>query len=580
MPRLRATVGLITLGLAVVPPAFPHAERPTRFPDPSEGRVPAYRTSGPSIVVCKEDSGDRISRVLEDSLRRRNLDLLERCAFRHIQDAVNAASSGTRILALPGDYREEPSRRAPYPDPSCASLTVSPAAGPSAVPGYAYQRRCPNGQNLIAIIGDSDGDGQCDQKCALQIEGTGAAPSDVVISGGAKLNVIRVDRADGIVLRNFTVQYSAFTNIYVLETNGFRLDRIVSRWSREYGFLSFTSDHGLYENLVTYGSGEAGIYPGSSPDGHCVRYGIEIRNVDSYGNVHGLSANAGNSLWVHDSRFHDNATGLFVGSLGPGHPGQPQDCAKLERNEIYSNNLDLYGRRRDAYCRRSVANTQFTRVCPTVPAPVGTGLFILGGNRNLVRNNLIYDNWRTGARLGWAPIQERPAGTVLGISALGLLARNAREVARMRTSHGNRFIANRMGVRSAGQEAANGVDFAWDGEGRRNCWSDNRGFRGTPVTNTRPRRLRDCPGRARSLPVGPETIAELVTCSGWNESNRDPRGCDWLALPSDPSPPAGNVSSRRPWRRIGLLASLMATVVLLSGLVVYRSKRLRKTSRP
>ena len=54
------------------------------------------------------------------------------------------------------------------------------------------------------------------------------------------------DRADGIHLRNFTVQFSDFNNVYVLETNGFRMENIISRWSREYGFLSFTSDNGLY----------------------------------------------------------------------------------------------------------------------------------------------------------------------------------------------------------------------------------------------------------------------------------------------------------------------------------------------
>jgi hypothetical protein len=50
----------------------------------------------------------------------------------------------------------------------------------------------------------------------------------------SKLNVIRADRADGIYLKNFQVQYSDFNNIYVLETNGFRIDSVVSKYSREY----------------------------------------------------------------------------------------------------------------------------------------------------------------------------------------------------------------------------------------------------------------------------------------------------------------------------------------------------------
>ena len=44
-----------------------------------------------------------------------------------------------------------------------------------------------------------------------------------------KLNVVRADRADGIFLKNFQVEFSDFNNIYVLETNGFHLDGIVSQ---------------------------------------------------------------------------------------------------------------------------------------------------------------------------------------------------------------------------------------------------------------------------------------------------------------------------------------------------------------
>ena len=56
--------------------------------------------------------------------------------------------------------------------------------------------------------------------------------------------------------RNFKVELSDFNNIYVLETNGFRIDRRRSGYSREYGILSFTSDHGIYENCETYGNGD------------------------------------------------------------------------------------------------------------------------------------------------------------------------------------------------------------------------------------------------------------------------------------------------------------------------------------
>ena len=129
----------------------------------------------------------------------------------------------------------------------------------------------------------------------------------------------------------------------------------MSRYSREYGVLSFTSDHGLYDNVESYGAGDSGVYPGSGPEGHCARYGIELRHINSHDNTLGYSGTAGNGIWVHDSKFHHNATGLTTDSFAFGHPGMPQDCAKWERNEIYSNNNNLFDDERDAYCKTTTA---------------------------------------------------------------------------------------------------------------------------------------------------------------------------------------------------------------------------------
>ena len=152
----------------------------------------------------------------------------------------------------------------------------------------------------------------------------------------SKLNVIRADRADGIYLKNFTVQYSDFNNIYVLETNGFRVDTIVSRYSREYGILSFTSDHGIYENCDASYSGDSGVYPGSGPERAPraarrarPRLRHHIRNCDSHHNTIGMSGTAGNGTWAHDNRFHDNATGRHD-RLVRGRP--PRACRRTTRS--------------------------------------------------------------------------------------------------------------------------------------------------------------------------------------------------------------------------------------------------------
>ncbi|UGS34051.1 right-handed parallel beta-helix repeat-containing protein [Capillimicrobium parvum] len=532
-----------------------HPERQVFFPDGSTGAVPEYRTTGPSKVVCKPDSAQRIRDEFDGGLEAKRLRQLARCSYHDIQAAVNAASSGDRILIMPGVYHEEPSLaqvdgsfdydanqydrakdaspcRDMYQDiydPVASGLAGNVRSDPVWVPTYEHHRSCPNHQNLIAIAGDdpADPDRVCDDKCNLQIEGMGRTRADVVISGSRRaLNVIRADRADGIYLSHFTVELSDFNNIYVLETNGFRIEDVESRYSREYGVLSFTSDHGLYDNIESYGAGDSGVYPGSGPEGHCARYGIELRHIDSHDNTLGYSGTAGNGIWVHDSKFHHNATGLTTDSFAFGHPGMPQDCAKFERNEIYSNNNNVFDDQRDAYCRtanRPVQERDPTVVCPTFQAPVGTGIGIFGGNGNIVRDNWIYDNWRDGAKLLWVPANFRGESDP------------SKEVD---TSFDNLYRDNHMGVRPDGTRDPNGNDFWWDEEGRGNCWMGNAGPGGAAPSSNVLLGLPGCPGAQVLLPGNPAKTASQATCSQWDPQDDlldDPPGCDWFTTPKEPS---------------------------------------------
>ena len=541
--RLLTVLAALTLVSAIgAASAYGHAERLSYYPNHKLGSVPKYKRSGPALVVCKANSGARIRRLLSGRAERRNLSLLKRCAYRDIQAAVDAAGNGTRILVLPGVYREEPSRRVAEPAEECSGEYQEykapgyEAEGMVRVPDYEYQRNCPNAQNLIAIIGDGpDADRRCDHKCNIQIEGTGTKPSQVLIDGSRqKLNVIRADRADGVHLRNFTVQFSDFNNIYVLETNGFRMENIVSRWSREYGFLSFTSDNGLYRKLTAYGSGDSGIYPGSGPEGHCKRYGIEVDRVNSYGNTIGWSGTAGNGIYTHDSKFHDNAAGITTDSFAAGHPGMPQDCSKWERNEIYSNNMNPYTEERDQYClekNRPIAERDPKVVCPAFNAPVGTGLLIAGGNRNLLRDNRIWNNWRAGVMQFWVPSSFR------GTDPTGQSQNSGPAYgAQTDTSNGNRMLANVMGVTPRGRRAPNGVDFWWDEEGHENCWDRNRAGAGNAITSD-PTTLPGCPGSSKHQPINPAKLAALAACATWDPQDevlKDPPGCDWFTTPRKP----------------------------------------------
>jgi hypothetical protein len=550
-------VGLLAV-LALPAASMAHSERESFFPDPDQGAFPTYRSSGPSLVVCKPGSRMRILKFQDQALRERNLRLLERCQYNDIQAAVNAAHNGDRILVLPGFYQELPSRQPPTS--ACTDIYTKVAQGNTL--SYMEQRRCPHAQNLIAILGDTNGNRVCDSKCNIQIEGTGERPGDVYIKGErTKLNVIRADRADGIFLKNFRVELSDFNNIYVLETNGFRVSHVVSWYSREYGVLSFTSDHGIYEYCDVAYNGDSGVYPGAGPDrhkqpdAHGHKYGIRIHHCNSHHNAMGYSGTAGNGIFVYKNRFHHNATGLVTDSFVPNHPGMPQDSARFQQNVFHSNNNNLFTEERDDYCQNTPpAERDPKQVCPSFPLPVGTGLLIAGGNANNIESNYFFDNWRQGTMLFWVPAaireEDDPDKTY-------------------DTSSNNWYRFNCMGVRPlnvsnpdfncTGARDPNGLDFWWDEEEGRdcnpgpgcvdnetklgNCWSDNNAHNGAEPTSDPVRALLpECPGNDLFRPSNSDKTASLVPCATWTpaddpetpQDENDPPGCDWFTTPPEP----------------------------------------------
>ena len=555
--RLRWSFALAVLALIAVAAgtAWGHAERPVEYPNPAAGSVPELRKTGKAHVVCKRGSRRRLRSIYRGNKRvlRARLRLVKRCRYRHIQSAVDAARNGHRILVLPGVYREKPSRAVPTPDPRCKGMVTDPlttgtslgattpgnafgeGVSTTKVPTYEHHARCPNSLNLITIAGDGpDRDRVCsrpEEKCNIQLQGMGRRPEDVLIEGDRiKENVIRADRADGVHLRNFSVQYSDFNNIYVLETNGFRMERIISRYSYEYGFLSFVSDNGLYARLEATGAGDSGIYPGSGPQRADCDPGIEVRDSKSYGNLLGFSGTAGDNVWIHDSEWYGNVVGISLDSFIGGHPGLPTNCTRIEDNEIHSNNLDLFDAEHDELCSRAAAAPNGARrrevltdpafVCPTFAAPIGTGIMLAGANDMLVQDNQIWNNWREGTKQFWVPAAVRG---------------DYEPDKQYDTSNRNRYVGNVMGVAADGTRDPNGVDFWWDQEGAQNCWERNRGPDGTVPTSDPPALLLPlCPGGPFTTGNSAKT-AEGAPCAAFDQrENREPIGCDWVIVPPEP----------------------------------------------
>jgi hypothetical protein len=528
--------------------AFAHAERDAEFPDGS-GKVPKYRPmiAEPNLVVCADDSRKRIQKIEDRELRTQNLKLAAKCSFENIQDAVNAVSKqGTTIYVLPGVYEETPYRD----QPDCAENLDDPGG----ILTYQEQLMCPQAQNLIGIFGDNKPDDdrrECNAAvCGLQIEGTGETPEDVLITGGftedgewMKLNGIRGDRSDGLYLRNFTIELFEFNAVYILETDGFVIDKVVGRYNDEYGFLTFAVDHGVYKNCDGYNNGDSLIYPGSASDlnsdsedyTQTERWAIEIYNCKSHHNALGYSGTAGDSVYAHDNEFYANQSGVTTDSIYPNHPGLPQNHAWFENNKIYSNNSNYTEEFvHSGICDKPPAERGYKpppgepkwsgTVCPVAPGPVGAGMVIAGGNWNLLEKNEVWDNWRAGFMLFSvpAPIREEfdPSKA-------------------WDTSHFNKFVFNVMGQNPEGEIDLNGMDFWWDDQGEGNCWQDNTGAEDDVTSNTMyPTGLPDCDsGGSLLIPNNPYKSSQLVACALYDRDDpffRDPPGCDFFDTPEEP----------------------------------------------
>jgi Right handed beta helix region len=575
------------------------------------GQVPAIRSlfsaldeklPGTTRVVCQGEDGQlSISRLRESLTRVRqegyvvrpsegpvrvgggeaerilafNLRLARQCDYDSIQDAVNDSGNNDRVVIMPGVYTEPESRAQPTNDPACEDLKETNDKGQTGAVSYRYQVACPNDQNLIAVIGrepngippqppllDRHGIpdlGPC-IRCNLQMEGSGISPDDVVVDAGevssgnggpanpVKDVVIRADRADGFVLRNLTTRHAAEHGIYVIETDGYLLDRFKAFYNEEYGVLTFVGDHGLIQNCDAAGSGDSGLYPGAGADTGeqtieaTQRLSQEIRFCDMHHNTAGYSGTDGNAVHVNNNDFYDNANGFTTDVFtAAGHPGFPQDSDLIEDNEFYSNNYNPYlppcepGEFPGPHGPEQGC-TDFT---PTVPMPVGTGMWIAGGNNNTIRNNLFYDNWRRGAMLFAVPdIFVCPPGSTDQVPGC--------DPSTASTSYRNRYHDNTMGQAPDGSPQPNGLDFWWDQGGvivdpnnSGNCWFDNTGADGTAAgvtgipspTGTPPDNL---PSDCDNSPLPGEMhgqVAELITCS--TVPPGDPT-CPWFTTPPKP----------------------------------------------
>jgi hypothetical protein len=273
---------------------------------------------------------------------------------------------------------------------------------------------------------------------------------------------------------------------------------------------------------------------------------------------------------ITKSDIYGNSVGISSDTLSAsGHPGFPSDSMVIDRNNIFSNNLNLY------------AND--SRLEPRVGVPVGTGIIWPGMNNGQVKKNYIFDNWRYGTMLFAIPDAfVTPENEIEpGIScSTATPVEDPADNSGQSTSCGNRFFANHMGQAPKGWKPPaggttplkfasasadggikfpNGLDFWWDQfpTNTGNCWFDNTGSDGTAagVTADPPVGPQGTVNEPGTLPdecatsigdaaaYGPKA-ASIIECANWSRGDgpEDFQTCDWFETP--PQPDGGESAGR------------------------------------
>jgi hypothetical protein len=210
-------------------------------------------------------------------------------------------------------------------------------------------------KNRLTIVGDGVGtvvEPGASNACA---QATGTAAGFCVLG------------AHGVTIRDLTVRGFDGFGVFGAGTDRFTVTKVYAVNNAEYGIVEFASTRGAFvSNVVTGSAEEAGLYVGDIADSH----GTVVKDNWSTNNALGLLVRHAHGVTVSGNNLIGNCTGIAL--VDDGQPGSEGDNHVTD-NLIKSNNND----------------------CPPheeVPPLHGTGIFMVGGQHNLIDHNAILDN--------------------------------------------------------------------------------------------------------------------------------------------------------------------------------------------
>lgn len=333
--------------------------------------------------------------------------------YKTIQAAVTAARSGDTIKICDGTYQEA----------ATTTLAVQ-------IEGAA--------KNRIKLIGNAKN------------------PSKVVIDAAGKLDGIIINAANDVTLQGITAKNYFGNGFFAVNVNGYVMDHLrayggAKTGDNSYGLYAFNSIGGTMTNDEAYYNTDAGFYIGQTPVQVKPKRSI-IKNISAWGNVLGWSGTNMRYVTITKSRFFNNGTGVVPNAL-TSELYPPEEDNVISDNDIYWNNYNYY---------RGSAFPKVTPGTGGIPYPVGIGLLLFGGRRQVVSNNRVFGNWGAGIGL----VEQ------LTMSHSGTGYDHSQPVGDQPWKlKDNRITGNIMGN---GGKDLNARDLAYDGSGSGNCFSDNK----------------------------------------------------------------------------------------------------------
>ena len=263
-------------------------------------------------------------------------------AGQSIQDAIDGAASGATVCVGPGSYQENLLINKD-------DITLKGAGPENTVLEPPAQPRpfCPVLQ-IPPIGGENFG-----------LNGICVADLD---PQGKVLRTVNDVRVTGFTVRDFSGVGILFGG-----TNEARADHNVAANNKSYGITAFLSTHGLFEYNTSYGSGDAGIYVGNSPNAD-----FKIRYNTAFADLWGILVRDASTGSVTDNLLHDSCSGLVFLNTG---------TTTGVHNWRASHNIVAHN---DKFCSAEAAELPFTLT--------GVGILIGGGDHIVLRANRVLTN--------------------------------------------------------------------------------------------------------------------------------------------------------------------------------------------